>query len=68
METANNAALGFLSQFTAEQLRAQYARNLVGLRRDLERARATGRKVRGYTEAELQALVERFERLAGVED
>ncbi len=55
----------FFDQFTPEQLRAQYARNLIGLRRLLAKAEATGRKVNGYTVDQLRDLVARFERLAG---
>lgn len=57
----------FFDQFTPEQLRAQYARNLEGLRRLLARAEASGRKVNGQTAEQWRAHVARFERLAAGE-
>jgi hypothetical protein len=59
---------GFFSQFTPDQLRAGYARNLVGLRGMRDKAVGTGRKVNGYTAAELSERVANFERLSRSSD
>ena len=44
----------FFAQFTPDQLRAGYARNASSLRTMLATAERTGRKVNGYTLAELR--------------
>lgn len=54
----------FFSQFTTEQLKAQYRKNLEGLKKMLEKAKATGKKVNGYTEQQLSEIVSQFESLA----
>jgi len=41
-------------------VRRQFARNVASLREDLAQAEKTGRKVRGYTAAQIRADIERF--------
>lgn len=57
--------MNFFSNFTTEQIRAQYARNAEGLRFMLNKARIskTG-KCNGYTVAELEEKVQRYEHLS----
>jgi len=52
---------GFFDQFTPEQMQRQYAKNAEGLRRLLARAESTGKKVNGFTAAQLRDRVEVFE-------
>lgn len=47
-------------------LQAQYAKNVAGFERMLAKARATGKKVGGYTEAELVVLLADYRKLAGL--
>lgn len=49
---------------TVEQLKAQYAANVVTLREMLARAESTGNRVNGYTAAEIVANIQKFEELA----
>jgi hypothetical protein len=50
----------FFLQFTEEQMRAQYARNVEGFETMLARAIKTGKKVGGYTEAQLRAFIAEY--------
>lgn len=47
-----------------DNLRRQYARNAEGLRKMLARAEMTGKRVGGYTAAELRVSVATYEQLA----
>lgn len=49
---------------TVEQLKAQYARNAEDLRVMLGKANSTGKKVNGYTAAQLAERVAKLEGLA----
>lgn len=51
----------FFDQFTIEQMRAQYAKNAVGLRALEKRARDKGGKVNGKTAEEWALDATRFE-------
>jgi rubrerythrin len=54
----------FFQQFTPEQMRAQYTKNLRTFEGMLEKAERTGKKVGGYTADRLRAHVEQFAYLA----
>lgn len=54
----------WFDQFSPEQLRRQYAKNVVGLKAMLARAERTGRKVNGFTADQLRDRVREFERRA----
>ncbi len=56
----------FFDQFTAEQMRAQYIRNIAQLRSMLAKAESTGRKVNGYTADQLRERIQAFQIKAGV--
>lgn len=58
----------FFSQFTADQLRAGYARNAAGLRTMLAKAQRTGRKVNGFDADYLRRKVAEYERLSRATD
>lgn len=47
-----------------DQLKKQYAANAEGLNRMYEKAKATGKKVNGYTESQLLELVNKYRELA----
>lgn len=49
---------------TEEQLKAQYAANAARMRLLLEKAKSTGKPVRGFTEAELAERVAKLEQLS----
>jgi hypothetical protein len=49
---------------TVEQARAQYLANAASLRNDAAKAARTGKKVRGYTEAQCIAAAEKMEKAA----
>lgn len=58
----------FFSQFSAQQLRDGYARNVIGIRAMLVKAEETGRKVNGFTADYLREKVAVYERLASAPD
>jgi hypothetical protein len=58
----------FFDQFTPDQLRAGYARNVVGLRGLLAKAERTGRKANGFTADTLRLKVAEFEALSTATD
>ena len=66
--TPYTAKRNFFSQFTPEQLRTQYRRNLVGLSVLLTKAERTGRKVNGFTVDQLRAMVAQFTELSTATD
>lgn len=47
-----------------EQLTRQYAANLVGIKQMLEKAKATGKKVNGYTAEQLEESVDLYTKLS----
>lgn len=49
---------------SVSQIKKQYAENLKGLKRMLEKAQKTGKKVNGYTEDQLISMVEKYSKLA----
>ncbi len=49
-------------------LSANYTKNAAGLMKMADKARATGRKVNGYTLAELETRAARFVELAALDD
>jgi hypothetical protein len=49
---------------TMEQLHTQYVANAAGLKNMHNKAIETGKKVNGYTEAQLEAMVEKYNTLA----
>lgn len=53
---------------TADQLRAGYGRNAIGLRALLSRAERTGRKANGFTAEYLRDRVTEYERLSTASD
>lgn len=55
---------GFFSQFTDEQMKAQYRANLVSLQQMYDRAKKTGKKVNGFTVDALALLVDRYKKLS----
>ena len=58
----------FFSQFTADQLRAGYARNAQSLRGMADKAQRTGRKVNGFTFDDLNEKATTYERLSRASD
>jgi len=56
--------MNFFTQFTEQQMKAQYKANLNGLQKMLEKANRTGKKVNGYTIIELERLVNDYTELA----
>lgn len=54
----------FFQQWTPEQMRAQYAKNLRTFEGMLAKADSTGRQVGGYTAQQLRDHVEQFAYLA----
>jgi hypothetical protein len=53
---------------TADAIRRQHARNATNLERDLERALATGKKVRGYCAEQLAYYVAELRHLSTADD
>ncbi len=49
---------------SVSQIKKQYAVNLAGLKRMLDKAKLTGKKVNGYTEEQLVKMVEKYSKLA----
>jgi len=47
-----------------DQLNAQYKENAAGLKRMRDKAVMTGKKVNGYTEVQLNELVNKYEKLS----
>lgn len=58
----------FFAQFTPDQLRAGYARNVLGLRALLARAERRGGTVNGFTAEQLRERVALFARLSTATD
>lgn len=52
--------MSFWDQFTQEQLKAQYKANADGLKKMLDKAKLTGKKVNGYTQDQLQEHYEKY--------
>lgn len=61
-------AAGFYSQFTADQIRAQYAKNADGLRTMAAKAARTGRRVNGFTVEHLTERATEYTRLSLASD
>jgi hypothetical protein len=53
---------------TTDAMRRQHARNAVSLERDLDKARTSGRKVRGYRADQLAYYVTELRHLAKADD
>lgn len=51
------------SQFTDEQILAQYKKNLQGLEQMKEKADKTGKKVNGYTADQLGELIQDYKNI-----
>lgn len=53
---------------SGDQFRAQYARNAASMQKDADKARATGKKVRGGTAEYWQEAADRFVRYSTMTD
>lgn len=49
---------------SVSQIKKQYSENLKGLKKMLEKAQKTGKRVNGYSEVQLAAMVEKYSTLA----
>ena len=63
-QAAYDALPPFFRRFPKDVLERQYARNAVSLRALFEKAERTGRKVNGYTAAQLLEKAEEFHALS----